>query len=603
MRALAAVACACLAALLQAPQPAPVFRAGTTYVLVDVVAIDDAGRPVTDLRQEDFEIREGARAQDIVDFDYVSVPLNDRAIDLAGAAPPPDVFSNARPPRSARAFAILMHHVRAEEIVRTKRVLHELLRGLHEDDRVAVVYPSRSDLGQDFTKDEGLLIRAVNNVRASIGGGPVPRWDLYFRNVLRSLASAPESRRAVILVSDIGISVSRDRDTLDESRRLNVPIYTIDPRGLMAPQLGLGAHMENQTPEARAALDKAVGLEQDSMRELAINTNGRAYVNRWDPTVAVRELLADNGSYYVLGFYPNPATSDGKFHDIDVRVRRPGVRIRSRAGYQADKPPSPRQKAVPAIVQDLGNGTPGGDLTISATAAPVEARGKRTATLLTFSVPAPEAPLAADERLQFAWIAIDADGGIKASGQNEVRREGSGAASRAPIVVNDLIDLPGKGRLTIRLSVSSDGRGARGVVHVPCDVGAIHDGRVRATPLLLGEQRATGIPHVIGAAVSPVPFQPTTRRTFSRSETLHAFVRLFASSPAGLTGTVTLRRGGAIVATIPAVMSARAMAPSSIDAGADLPLGELRPGAYAMTFTATVPAGASVTRAIPFVVR
>ena len=70
-------------------------------------------------------------------------------IDLAGgAAPPPDVFSNARPPRSARAFAILMHHVQAEEIVRTKRVLQELLRGLHENDRVAVVSPSRSDLGQ-----------------------------------------------------------------------------------------------------------------------------------------------------------------------------------------------------------------------------------------------------------------------------------------------------------------------------------------------------------------------------------------------------------------------------------------------------------------------
>jgi VWFA-related protein len=570
---------------------------------VDVVAIDDAGRPVTDLRKEDFEIREGARAQDIVDFDYVSVPLNDRPIDLARAAPPPDVFSNARPPRSARAFAILMHHVGADEIVRTKRVLHELLRGLHENDRVAVVYPSRSDLGQDFTNDEGLLIRAVNNVRASIGGGPVPRWDLYFRNVLRSLASAPESRRAVILVSDIGISVSRDRDVLDESRRLNVPVYTIDPRGLMAPQLGLDARMENQTPEARAGLDKAVGGEQDSMRELAINTNGRAYVNRWDPTVAVRELLADHGSYYVLGFYPSPAVSDGKFHDIDVRVRRPGVRIRSRAGYQADKPPSPRQKSLPPLVQDLGNGTPGGDLTISATAAPVEARGKRTATLLTFSVPAPEAPLAADERLQFAWIAIDDDGGIKASGRNEVRREGSGAASRAPIVVNDLIDLPGKGPLTIRLSVSSDRRGARGVVHVPCDVGAIHDGRVRATPLLLREGRATGIPHVIGAAVSPVPFQPATRRTFSRSETLHAFVRLFGSSPGELTGTVSIRRGDALVMSIPAIMSVSSTSPSGIDAGVEVPLGELRPGAYVMTFTATVSAGASVTRAIPFTVR
>lgn len=344
MRAIVPVAFAAVAAPLPAQQPPPVFRAGTTYVLVDVVAADADGRRVTDLQKTDFEIREGGRTQDIADFEYVSVPLNDRVIDLAGVPlPPRDVFSNARPPHSARAFAIVLHHVATAEIVHTKRVLQQLLQGLHPEDRVALVYPSRSDLSQDFTNDEGRLIRAVGNMRAALMGGPVARWDLYFRNVLQSLAAAPESRRAMIVVSD-ALLPSRDRDILDESLRLNVPIYTVDPRGLVAPQLGLAGHMEDQTPQARAGLDTALRLEQDSLRELAANTNGRAYVNMWDVTAAVRDLLADNSSYYVLGFYPDPATPDGKFHAIDVRVRRPGVQIRSRAGYMAEKTPKPGRR-------------------------------------------------------------------------------------------------------------------------------------------------------------------------------------------------------------------------------------------------------------------
>ena len=84
---------------------------------------------------------------------------------------------------------------------------------------------------------------------------------------------------------------------------------------------------------------------------------------------------------------------------------------------------------------------------------------------------------------------------------------------------------------------------------------------------------------------------------------LHAFVRLFGSSPGELTGTVSIRRGDALVMSIPAIMSVSSTSPSGIDAGVEVPLGELRPGAYVMTFTATVSAGASVTRAIPFTVR
>jgi hypothetical protein len=55
---------------------------------------------------------------------------------------------------------------------------------------------------------------------------------------------------------------------------------------------------------------------------------------------AVDENLTDNGSFYVLRFTPDPLVRDGKFHAIEVRVKRPGVRIRSRTGYVAPAPGS-----------------------------------------------------------------------------------------------------------------------------------------------------------------------------------------------------------------------------------------------------------------------
>ena len=52
----------------------PVFRAGVDHVAVDVIATDGDNKPVTDLKQQDFQITEGGRPQTIADFRYVSIP-------------------------------------------------------------------------------------------------------------------------------------------------------------------------------------------------------------------------------------------------------------------------------------------------------------------------------------------------------------------------------------------------------------------------------------------------------------------------------------------------------------------------------------------------
>jgi Tfp pilus assembly protein PilF len=72
----------------------------------------------------------------------------------------------------------------------------------------------------------------------------------------------------------------------------------------------------------------------DSINSLAVDTGGFVVRNTNQFDRAVAQIADEAGNYYVLGYLP-PSPADGKFHRIRVKVKRPGVGIRSRRGYTA----------------------------------------------------------------------------------------------------------------------------------------------------------------------------------------------------------------------------------------------------------------------------
>src|SRR6185295_18521006 len=64
-------------------------------------------------------------------------------------------------------------------------------------------------------------------------------------------------------------------------------------------------------------------------------TDGRAIVNQNDLEAGMRQIVRDSSAYYLIGYSSTLSTPDGKFHPITVRVKRPGVQVRSRRGYVA----------------------------------------------------------------------------------------------------------------------------------------------------------------------------------------------------------------------------------------------------------------------------
>ena len=153
------------------------------------------------------------------------------------------------------------------------------------------------------------------------------RADYVLKNVVMSLAGSSHSRRAIVYVTAGSIvptvpSPDRPPDDFDElqdiyqsARRADVPIYTIDPRGQVVPDeairggigaIGVLTQDSNASlgPGRRALIAANIRQQHDRLAEVAVNTGGRAFTDQSNLTRAVNEIVADNGSYYLLGYYP-----------------------------------------------------------------------------------------------------------------------------------------------------------------------------------------------------------------------------------------------------------------------------------------------------------
>jgi len=203
------------------------------------------------------------------------------------------------------------------------------LRGLREE-RKAVLMVSE---GWRLFGENRRLARPVS------GRGALPGPDVFRRGRGGEPARRPangatgvdlnecEADRVALSLMD---NTRRVRDLTDAANRGNVSFYPVYPRGLAAFDAPIGP----DRPPAPAVDRANLAARQDTLRELAGNTDGLAVVNTNDIDGALRRIVADLSSYYLLGYYSTNTKLDGRFRNITVRVRRPDVEVRARRGYR-----------------------------------------------------------------------------------------------------------------------------------------------------------------------------------------------------------------------------------------------------------------------------
>jgi VWFA-related protein len=124
-------------------------------------------------------------------------------------------------------------------------------------------------------------------------------------------------------------------DLMDRANRANVSFYPIDSRGLPAADTQIYEDTET-TRGVPVALDRSLlATRIETLRTLADATDGLAVVDSNDIERGVRRIVDDVTSYYLLGYYSSNKALDGKFRSIKVKVKRPGVDVRARRGYNA----------------------------------------------------------------------------------------------------------------------------------------------------------------------------------------------------------------------------------------------------------------------------
>lgn len=216
------------------------------------------------------------------------------------------------------------------------------------------------------------------------------------------------------LANSMEFNLQRRYDELTNAANANrVSFYTIDAGGL---ELHTGIAAENQARAYDADLQSSVGgihesNVQDSLRRMAERTGGTAILNRNDVGPALDKVSAALGSYYSLGF-TRGMLEDGRYHEIDVEVRRKGLVVRHREGFREKNADTRMREAVEA---SLRHGLENNPIGVRVQAAPTRQREDNVVLPLTVRIPLGEVLLVPQgdvhvARLMIYFSSYDRDG-------------------------------------------------------------------------------------------------------------------------------------------------------------------------------------------------
>jgi VWFA-related protein len=361
--AMAAAAAFALAQNQGAPPPDTIIRINVNLVQVDAVVTDSKGRPVTDLKADDFEIKQDGKIQKITNFTYISTRPASAAVNTATKSAPKRGPNDPPPPpaqrRNApvqRVFALIVDDL-GLSFASINYVRNALLKFVDQDmqpgDLVAIIRTSAGTGSlQQFTSDKRMLHAAIDRVRFS-GFGRVdafghvdPMGDRMsmmtagslgaINYVVSGVRELPGRKAVILFTENLQIMSARGADPraqeqfdrlVDSANRSSVVISSIDPRGLIAPE---GGRPVNTT---------AIFNSQDGMVRLASATGGLFVHDNNDITGALHHVVEDGDGYYLIGYHPETTTFQRRqgqgpsFHNIQVHVKRPGLQVRSRKGF------------------------------------------------------------------------------------------------------------------------------------------------------------------------------------------------------------------------------------------------------------------------------
>ena len=296
-----ALPCLLLIGLFGAPQPqdpSP-FRISVNadLVVLPATVLDRKGQPVSDLRQQDFEVYEDGVRQSIGLFLHADIPVTvGLVVDHSG---------------SMRS--------KLTEVIAAARSFVQYSNP--EDQMFVVNFNDSVTLGLPdairFTNRPDELALAIFNAPV------IGRTKLYdaVAEARKLLDAGSRDKKVMLIISDGGDNASTRSlaETLTMMGQSSAVVYTV---GIFAPE------DEDQNPRVLKRLAQATGGEAFFPEQLQ------------DIVTACERIARDIRHQYTLGYVPGSASKSGDFRAIKVVARVAGkgsFSVRTRSGYIAVK--------------------------------------------------------------------------------------------------------------------------------------------------------------------------------------------------------------------------------------------------------------------------
>lgn len=291
MRRAAGVWLLCLTATAVSAQDVPVFSSGVEVVRLDVSVLRD-GKLVEGLQAGDFEVRDNGVLQtvEIVGNPRGAAAAMDKQVDVVLAL---DVSDS----------------VKGEPLEQLKAAAHAFVDILGPEDSFSLLtFSSRVRLAASRADSRARAHEVIEATQAQL---TTSLYDAAFA----AIATADTSRgRPLALVLSDGE----------------------DHGSWLKPELVLRAAQASELV-VDVVFTRQTGTERAFLRELAATTGGQEWRADYGQLRDILlKALEEFRSRYTLR-YERRGVARAGWHGFDVRVRRPGVRVRARRGYTEEE--------------------------------------------------------------------------------------------------------------------------------------------------------------------------------------------------------------------------------------------------------------------------
>lgn len=338
--------------LAQVPPTAPPVAPESTAapsgpITLDVEVTDKAGHPVPGLQQQDFTLYDKGQPASILSF---------RSHDPAAAK---------GTAKDAPSVTLLIDDINAGfQSVSNERI--QIDQFLHQNNGhlpVAVTLAFLSERGfsqvNQASTDGNLLATVLDKHQAELRDigrsagfyGGAERLQLSLR-ALQALGRYEESvpgRKLVVWISpgwwlfdnpNVMISAQQQRSFFDlivslsdSLRRGRVVLYAVDPSG-MADAGSFRTFLWKNYLKPVTGPNKADPGDL-ALQVLSIQSGGKALFGSNDIAGEISQCAEDASAWYTLTFDPAHSERPNTWHELAVKVDKPGLVVRTRAGYYA----------------------------------------------------------------------------------------------------------------------------------------------------------------------------------------------------------------------------------------------------------------------------